>query len=144
MSPEDLNTFNRQIKMAQTDDARRSIVSSWMPHFLECLSHQGARSKEIYSTLMEVRDSLVKMVEDIQKDHQSDKEEIVKMITELSQGLALVAERMKQIPQRTKFKDDKIGWMMENWMQLVIIFYIFKSLFGVGIDGIIGIVTKIS
>lgn len=103
MTDEEMTTFERQMKEAKSEEERIRIRELWQPHMMRCLNSTNRRIKKI--------EGLMATHEDIDK----------------------IFSRINTLHAAPSWKDNKVEWLKANWMWLVVMFYIFQSMFGVNV-----------
>lgn len=103
MTDEEMTTFEHQMREANTEEERKRIRELWQPHMMRCINSTNRRVKTI--------ESLMATHADVDK----------------------IFTRINKLHARVRWKDNKIEWVKENWMWLVVLCYILQSMFGINI-----------
>lgn len=103
MTDEEMTTFDHQMKDAKTEEERQRIRELWQPHMMRCLNSTNRRVKSIEGAMATHAD-------------------VDKIFT-----------RINELHAKAKWKDNKVEWMKENWMWVVVFLYMIQSLFGIDV-----------
>lgn len=98
MTDEDLHERRRQLDAARTPEERAAIERVWTEHSLRCQAHTAARVKEIMRTMATKKD------------------------------IAQLSAKIGALHSVPKWSEDKAGWLVGHWFQLIVAAYILKSL----------------
>lgn len=110
MTDEDIRERRRQLDAAQTPEERTVIERVWQEKSLICQAHTAERVKEL------VQKSATKA--DIEG----------------------IGSRISALHSCPKFKDDKLGWLRQNWLWVMAFLYMLQSMLGVNV---VDLVNKI-
>lgn len=102
MKDEDLETFTALMENARTDEERMRIKEQWLPHLSRCLINTNKHVKAVEEAVQEVSDRIEKL-----------------------------SQKMDRLHNFPSFKDDRAGWLRQNWMWCIIMLYVLQQLLGV-------------
>ena len=112
MNREDLDTFMDQASRASTSEERLAVLCNWTPHMARCLQSTNTRVKDLEVTQAEGCKALHESIAEIKRD-----------ITALHSS--------------PKWKDDRLGWLRENWTWVMLMLIFIQTSFGINVSGVI-------
>ncbi|HIV09538.1 MAG TPA: hypothetical protein IAC79_05445 [Candidatus Spyradenecus faecavium] len=106
MTDDEQALLEEQLRKAETPEARLEVWLLWWPHMARCLASTNRHVKGTEATLERIDENLNDLAGMIEKYH-----------------------------GKTSWKADKLGWLKENWMWVVVFLYMLQSL---GVEGVFG------
>lgn len=112
MNKEDLDTFMDQARRANTNEEKLTVLCTWTPHMARCLQ----------STNIRVKDLEVNQAEGCKALHES---------------IAEIKRDITALHSSPKWKDDRLGWLKDNWTWVMLMLIFIQTSFGVNVSGVL-------
>lgn len=110
MTEEDIDTLTAQLRESPDFNGKATILFVWVPHIARCMRSTNAHVKALEGQFEETANGL-------------------------RDGLADVIAKIDSLHKKAKFvKGERVEWVKENWMWVVVLGYIIQSLFGVDVS----------
>lgn len=99
MTDDEQALLEEQLRKAETPEARLEVWLLWWPHMARCLASTNRHVKSAEASLENI-----------------------------DNGLNALVDKVNKLHAKAKWKDDKLGWLKENWMWVVVFLYMIQSL----------------
>lgn len=103
MTDDELKLFADSLSAAKNDEERARVRDQWLPHMARCLISTNRHIKTMEETSRQSLDAI-------------------------RGDIDAIGAKIDRLHRAPKWGEDKLGWLMANWLQLAVMAYLLKAL----------------